>query len=136
MNSNADQCFHLPVEVILEIHHEAITQFGGATGIRDIALLESAAAAPQAGFGGKSVYEDTVDVAGAYLFYLCRNHPFIDGNKRVALGSCIVFLRINGYTTSGDGQEWEDLTMSVAAGEIDRIAATQKLRNLLSEEPG
>ncbi|MGC4014025.1 MAG: type II toxin-antitoxin system death-on-curing family toxin [Luteolibacter sp.] len=131
MNPSSDHCFHLTVEIAHEIHEEAITQFGGAPGIREIALLESAAAAPQAGFGGKSVYVDAIDVAGAYLFYLCSNHPFIDGNKRVALGSCIVFLRINGYTTVEDGQAWEDLTFGVAAGTIDRTAATEMLRSLV-----
>lgn len=63
---------------------------------RDINLLQSAVAAPQASFGGVSAFSDTVEIAGAYLYYLCSNHPFVDDNKRVALGACLVFLQLNG----------------------------------------
>jgi death-on-curing protein len=94
-------------------------------------LLESAVAAPHASFGGQSPYKDLADVAAAYLFYLCRNHPFIDGNKRTALGACIVFLRLNGAEPKNDGPEWEDLALAVAASAIDRDEATQRLRRLL-----
>jgi death on curing protein len=122
---------HLTVEVVQEIHAEAIRQFGGSAGIRELALLESAVAAPQAGFGGESAYADIVEVAAAYLFFLCRNHPFVDGNKRAALGSCIVFLRLNGLEPQSDSQAWEDLTLDVAASRIDREQATTRLRSLL-----
>jgi death-on-curing protein len=122
---------HLTVEVVQEIHAEAIGQFGGSAGIRELALLESAVAAPQAGFGGESAYADIVEVAAAYLFFLCRNHPFVDGNKRAALGSCIVFLRLNGLEPQSDSQAWEDLTLDVAASRIDREQATTRLRSLL-----
>jgi death-on-curing protein len=122
---------HLTVEVVQEIHAEAISQFGGSAGIRELALLESAVAAPQAGFGGESAYADIVEVAAAYLFFLCRNHPFVDGNKRAALGSCIVFLRLNGLEPQSDSQAWEDLTLDVAASRIDREQATTRLRSLL-----
>jgi death-on-curing protein len=71
------------------------------------------------------------EVAAAYLFYLCKNHPFIDGNKRAALGACIVFLRLNGNEPKSDGPEWEELTLAVAASEIDRDEATRRLRRLL-----
>lgn len=131
MSAAPDNCFHLTVEIIREIHAEAIARFGGSAGVRDIALLESAVAAPQAGFGGKSPYQDIVEVAAAYLFYLCRNHPFIDGNKRAALGACIVFLRLNGIEPEDDGPEWEQLTLAVAASVLDRHEATQRLRKLL-----
>jgi len=123
--------YHLPVEVVQEIHAEAIGQFGGSAGIRDLALLESAVAAPQAGFGGKSVYTDIAEVAAAYLFFLCRNHPFVDGNKRAALGSCIIFLRLNGVEPHPDSQAWEDITLDIAASRIDREQATKRLRALI-----
>jgi death-on-curing protein len=123
--------YYLTVEVVREIHAEAIGQFGGSAGIRELALLESAVAAPQASFGGESVYKDLVEVAAAYLFFLCRNHPFIDGNKRAALGSCIVFLRLNGAEPQSDSQAWEDLTLDVAASRIDREQTTKRLRALL-----
>lgn len=123
--------FHLTVEIVREIHAEAIEAFGGSTGVCEPSLLESAVAAPQATIGGTSPYADLVEMAAAYLFYLCRNHPFIDGNKRTALGACLVFLRLNGLEPKADGPEWEELTLAVAASEIDREEATARLRNLL-----
>jgi len=131
MSATAENCFHLTVEIVREIQTEAITRFGGAEGVREMTLLESAVAAPQASFGGGSPYHDIAEVAAAYLFYLCKNHPFIDGNKRAALGACVVFLRLNGIEPKSDGPEWEDLTLAVAASEIDRAEATRRLRKLL-----
>jgi death-on-curing protein len=132
MKTDANDCLHLTIEIVLEIHAEAITQFGGSDGLRDRALLESAIAAPQASFGGVSPFNDTVDVAAAYLFYLCSNHAFIDGNKRVALGACLVFLQLNGYTPAPDSDDWENLTLAVAAGALGRDEVTAKLRLLVS----
>ena len=86
-------------------------------------------------FGGKSPFADLAEVAAAYLFYLCRNHPFIDGNKRAALGACIVFLRLNGIEPKPDGLEWEELTLAVAASTIDREETTKRLRKLLPKSP-
>ncbi|MDB6033379.1 MAG: Death-on-curing family protein [Verrucomicrobiales bacterium] len=131
MSIPAEICFHLTPEIVLEIHTEAIARFGGSDGVREQALLESAVAAPQASFGGKSPYADLVEVAAAYLYYLCQNHPFIDGNKRTALGACIVFLRLNGIEPQPDSPEWEGLTLDVAAGALDRNGATARLRKLL-----
>ncbi len=114
-----------------EIHAEAIARFGGADGVRDVALLESAVAAPQASFGSGSPYADLAEVATAYLYYLCKNHPFVDANKRAALGACIVFLRLNGVEPNADGPEWEELTLAIAADRLDRDEATMRLRTLL-----
>jgi death-on-curing protein len=131
MSTRADECFHLTVDILLEIHAAAIAGFGGSDGLRDRALLESAIAAPQATCGGDSVYEDIPEMAAAYLFYICRNHPFLDGNKRAALGACLVFLRLNGFEPAPDGPEWEQLTLDVAASKLDRDATTARLRVLL-----
>ena len=131
MRVTPENCFHLTVEIVREIHAEAIAKFGGSDGVREPSLLESAVAAPQASFGGRSPYRDLAEVAAAYLFYLCRNHPFLDGNKRAALGACIVFLRLNGIEPKTDGSDWEELTLAVAASELDRDEATQRLRSLL-----
>jgi len=131
MSAMPEDCFHLSVEIVREIHAEAIAKFGGSDGVREATLLESAVAAPQASFGGQSPYRDLVEVAAAYLFYLCMNHPFIDGNKRTALGACIVFLRLNGIEPKTDGPGWEELTLAVAASAIDREEATKRLRKLL-----
>jgi len=131
VSASLENCFQLTVEMVREIHAEAISKFGGSDGVRDSALLESAVAAPQASFGGKSPYRDLAEVAAAYLYYLCRNHPFIDGNKRAALGSCIVFLRLNGVEPRPDGPEWEDLVLAIAAGSLDREQATIRVRELV-----
>jgi death-on-curing protein len=132
VSATPENCFHLTVDIVEEIHAEALRQFGGSEGLRDAALLESAVAAPQATFGGNSPYADLVEVAAAYLFYLCRNHPFIDGNKRVALGACLVFLRLNGLEPKPDGPEWEAITLDVAASRLDRADTTARLRTLVA----
>ena len=126
-----DACAHLTVEIVREVHTEAIARFGGSDGVREMALLESAVAAPQASVGGRSPFADIAEIAGAYLYYLCKNHPFIDGNKRTALGACIVFFRVNGVEPQADGPEWEELTLAVAESAIDRSKATIRLRRLL-----
>ena len=128
---SVDDGFHLTVDIVREIHAEAIARFGGSEGVRDVALLESAVAVPQATVGGRSPFADLVEVAAAYLFYLCRNHPFVDGNKPAALGACLVFLRINGVEPDGDGPEWESLTLDVAASRLDRDETTRRLRRLV-----
>jgi death on curing protein len=131
MSAKPENFLYLTVEIVREIHAAAIAKFGGANGVRDLALLESAVAAPQAGFGGHSPYCDLVERAAAYLFFLCRNHAFVDGNKRTALGACIVFLRLNGLEPAPDGPAWEELTLAVAAGELDRTETTKRLRKLV-----
>jgi death on curing protein len=131
MKATPENCFHLTVEIVREIHAEAVAKFGGSDGVRDLALLESAVAVPQASVGGGSPYHDMAEVAAAYLFFLCRNHPFVDGNKRAALGACLVFLRLNGIEPRTDGPEWEELTLAVAASAIDRDETTRRLRKLL-----
>ena len=131
MKTDITNCLHLTVEIVIEIHGEAVAQFGGSPGLRDRALLEAAVAAPQAGFGGVSRFKDVVEVAGAYLFYLCSNHPFVDDNKRAALGACLIFLRLNGHRPAPDSVEWENPTLAVAAGALSRDEVTAKLRALV-----
>ena len=132
MSARPTDCVQLTVDIVEEIHAEAIRQFGGLDGVRDRALLESAVAAPQATFGGESVFKDIVDVAAAYLFYLCRNHPFLDGNKRAALGACLVFLQLNDRAPAADGASWERLTLEVANGSLDRRQTATHLRRLVA----
>ena len=127
MITTPENCFHLTVEIVREIHHAAIRDFGGSDGVREIALLESAVAAPQATFGGKAIYASLTEIAAAYLYYLCRNHPFLDGNKRTSLGAYLVFLRLNGVETKPDGPQWEEMVLDVAASRIDREETTKRL---------
>ena len=133
MSATPDDCVHLTIDVVREIHAEAIKQFGGLNGVRDENLLASAVLTPQSSFGGKSPYADMVEIAAAYLFYICKNHPFLDGNKRTAMMSAIVFLRLNGMEPLPDSTEWEKLMLDVAASKIDRDETTRGLRKLLKK---
>jgi death on curing protein len=131
VSASPDDCVHLSIDIVREIHAEAIKQFGGLNGVRDQDLLASAVLTPQSSFGGKSPYAGIVEIAAAYLFYICKNHPFVDGNKRTAMMAAIVFLRLNGIEPLPDSAEWEKLMLDVAASEIDRATSTQRLRKLL-----
>ncbi|MEQ1751538.1 MAG: Fic family protein, partial [Prosthecobacter sp.] len=83
---------HPTVEAVLAIHEEVLAAHGGSPGLRSRELLESAIAAPQASMMGVPLITDPIEIAAAYLFYLCSNHAFVDGNKRAALATCLVFL--------------------------------------------
>jgi death-on-curing protein len=124
---------HPTVEAVKAIHAEVLAAHSGATGLREEALLESAVAAPQATMMGEPLFTDPVEIAAAYLFYLCRNHPFVDGNKRTALATCLVFLSENKLLPGEklDTDAWESLTLDVAASRLDREQTTKRLRKLL-----
>lgn len=131
MSLTPDNCTHLTVEIVKALHDAALERFGGLQGIREEALLQSAVAAPQATFGGQSPFADLVEVAAAYLYYLARNHAFLDGNKRTAMLTAIVFLRVNGLDTAADSPEWENLMVDVGASRLDRDQTTARLRALV-----
>ena len=120
MNVTPDACVHLTVDVVKEIHAAVLAAFGGAEGIRDEGLLHSAVAAPQATLGGQSPFADLAEVAAAYLFYLCRNHPFVDGNKRTGHAAMEVFLVLNGFEIRAPVEEQEQIVLKVASGEMER----------------
>ena len=106
----------LDIDLVLDFHAEQLALFGGAEGIRDQNLLESALARPlnKFGYGGS----DIAALAAAYGFGIAKNHPFIDGNKRTALASMIVFLGLNKVEIEASPQELTALILSLAAGEI------------------
>jgi death on curing protein len=124
---------HLTVSAVKSIHAEVLAAHGGARGIRHEALLESAVAAPQATMMGQPLISDPIEIAAAYLFYLCRNHAFIDGNKRTALAACLVFLESNNLLPQAKlpTDQWEEFVLDVAASKLDRDATTRRLRKLL-----
>lgn len=123
---------YLTVEAIKAIHGEVLAAHGGAAGIRDETLLESAVAAPQASMMGQPLISDPIEIAAAYLFYICKNHAFVDGNKRTALAACLVFLEENGLLPDRKLpiNDWEQFVLDVAASKIDRDATTGRLRKL------
>ena len=132
MSGTPNDCIHLATTDVEEIHAQVIAAYGGLAGVRDHGLLESAIAAPQATAFGVSPFTDLIEVAAAYLFYLCRNHPFHDGNKRVAMAASIVFMRLNGLTPAPDSDAWESLMLDVASSRLDRIQTTERLRTLVT----
>src|SRR5205823_14545155 len=123
----SDAIRHLTVSAVKAIHAEVLAAHGGARGIRDEALLESAVAAPQATMMGRPLITDPIEIAAAYLFYICRNHPFVDGNKRTALAACLVFLEGNDLLPSVKlaMDEWGNFVLDLAASKLDRDATTQ-----------
>ena len=126
---------HLTAAAVKAIHREVLASHGGARGTRDEALLESAVAAPQATMMGRALLTDRIEIGGAYLFYLCRNHAFVDGNKRTALAACLVFLESNDLlpNTRFPTDEWEAFVLDVAASRLDRKETTARLRKLLKQ---
>lgn len=124
---------HLTVAAVKAIHREVLAAHGGAAGIRNQTLLESAVAAPQATMMGQSLISDPIEIAAAYLFYICRNHPFVDGNKRTALAACLVFLETNNLLPGAKLpiDDWEKFVLDVAASKLNRDGTTQRLGRLL-----
>lgn len=106
----------LEIGIVLDIHAEQLALFGGPDGIRDLGLLESALARPQ----NKYSYGETnlIVLAAAYGFGIVRNHPFIDGNKRTALASMIVFLNLNKLDLDAPQEAATAIVLALAAGEI------------------
>ncbi|MFO0916994.1 MAG: type II toxin-antitoxin system death-on-curing family toxin [Planctomycetaceae bacterium] len=111
------------MDELVVIHQRVISAHGGSVGIRDRGLLESAASVPAAQFSGQYLHVDVPTMAAAYLFHLCKNHPFLDGNKRVALAAADVFLELNDYQLSASDDELEKLTLSVADSSTSKEAA-------------
>lgn len=129
----SDAVRHLTIAAVKAIHAEVLAAHGGAPGLRDETLLESAISAPQATMMGQPLISDPIEIAAAYLFYICRNHAFVDGNKRTALAACLVFLESNNLLEEEKlpPDEWEEFVLDVAASKLDRDATTLRLRKLL-----
>jgi death-on-curing protein len=117
----------LDTDIVLDIHAEQLALFGGGDGMRDLGLLESALARPL----NKFAYGETdlATLAAAYAFGIARNHPFVDGNKRAAFGSMIVFLGLNGIDLDVPPQDATAIILEVAAGEIDEDGLARWLRD-------
>lgn len=108
----------------ITIHRRLVEEFGGEAGLRDRGLLESALAMPRAMFGGEYLHADLPHMAAAYHYHLCSNHPFVDGNKRVAVAVAEVFLRANGMELEATDDEIVDLTIGVASGRAGKPEVT------------
>lgn len=115
---------YLSLGEIVDLHQELLDQTGGATGIRDLGGLESALAQPRATFDGSDLHPTVVHKAAALGFSLTLNHPFVDGNKRVAHAAIEVFLLLNGRELVGTVDEQERLMLDLADGQITREELT------------
>ncbi len=121
----SDGILFLTVEQVLAIHQKMIERYRGESTIRDVGLIDSAVMMPQQSFEGEYLHPSLASMAAAYLFHLCSNHGFADGNKRTAVGAALVFLDANRHELSLTIDEIEQITMDVAGGALDKERLTQ-----------
>ncbi len=110
----------LDKNTILAFHQDQIETYGGSPGIRDEGLIDSALAQAEATFGGEYVHEDIFEMAAAYGFHICQNHPFYDGNKRIALIAIYTFLHVNGHRLKADKKSLFAIIMDLASGKVEK----------------
>lgn len=120
----------LTVADVLTIHEEQIEAYGGIRGIRDEGLLESAVMMAQASFGGEYLHADLFEMAAAYAFHIAENQTFLDGNKRTALVSALVFLDINGCLILDDEMKLYDAMIAIANKEMDKYDLADLIKTL------
>ena len=115
-----DKIHFLTFNQVMAIHQRMIADFGGNASVRDQGMLEGAVTMPSQSWGGQYLHEDLSDMAAAYLFHICQNHAFIDGNKRTALACAEMFLLINDRVLTATNKELENLTLGVADGRVSK----------------
>lgn len=131
----ADTPRFLSVEDVLRLHAIAIADHGGDPGIRDRGLLDSALAMPRQQFDGVYLHDGIAAMAAAYAFHICKNHAFIDGNKRAAAAAMIALLLDNGWSFDADADEAEPAFLSLAAGQTIKEAFAQWVSEKTHEKP-
>jgi death on curing protein len=125
--TDTDEPFWLDSDMLIDMHHEQLMQFGGPEGIRDRGMLDSALGRPQ----HKYAYGETdlAVLAAAYAFGIARNHPFVDGNKRAAFHALMVFLRINGIAFAPAPPEATAIILELAAGNVGEEGLARWIRD-------
>ncbi len=115
---------YLSAEQVLFLHDRLIEETGGEHGVRDLGGLESALARPHAAFGDTEFYPGLMEKAAVLMDGLTRNHPFIDGNKRISISTAVLFLQVNGYRLSATNPALEQFAIYVTTIKpgIDMIA--------------
>jgi death on curing protein len=119
----------LTLDEVLSIHEEQIRLFGGPSGLRDAGLLLSAMGNVEATFGGVFLHESIFDMAAAYLYGICRNHPFLDGNKRTGAAAALTFLDMNRIELDADEDEFYRLVIGVAEGRVSKASVAVFLQD-------
>jgi death-on-curing protein len=129
------QPWFLNIDHTMRLHRSLIETYGGSEGVRDVGLLHSALAMPQASFGGEFLHRDLFEMAAAYLYHIVQNHPFIDGNKRVGAAAAIIFLSMNDMELTVDEDALVDLVLQVACGTVGKPEITTFLRTHTRPSP-
>ncbi len=119
---------YLSLKEVLALYRRVMEQSGGMPGIRSLDALLSALAQPRLTFGGQDLYPTIVDKAAALGYAIIKNHPFVDGNKRLGHAAMETFLVLNGYEIDAPVDEQEQVILQLAAGTMDREAFTEWLR--------
>jgi death-on-curing protein len=125
----------LTLDQVLAEHAEQLRRYGGSAGLRDERLLRSALGQPEASFGGVWLHEDLASMAAAYIFHLSQNHPFVDGNKRIAAAAGVLFLALNGQMMEADPDAFADIVMHTADGRTTKDDLATFLRAHLRPWP-
>jgi len=119
----------LDLDHVMRLHRSLIEHYGGLDGTRDMGLLQSAIAMPQASYGGELLHSDIFEMAAAYLYHIVQNHPFLDGNKRTGAAAAIVFLAMNNIQIDNDETGLVDMTLSVACGQAGKTEIAEFFRS-------
>ncbi len=122
----------LPAEIVLAIHEDQIRLYGGSYGVCNRGMLDAALHMPQAQFDGEFLHTTLYSMATTYGFHLCQNHPFIDGNKRVAGMTMLTFLQLNGLTPTVAEMEYYTVMMAVASSQKNKDELTNWLYNAVT----
>ncbi len=110
----------IPKEVILFFHEQLIQTYGGTTGIRDEKLLDSAIEQPKVTYEGKYLHDSLIKMAAAYGYHLCNNHPFVDGNKRIALVAMDIFLQRNNSEITASEKETYKMMIKLSTEDLNK----------------
>jgi len=120
----------LTLAEVLDIHNDQIRRYGGKDGARDLGLLESAISIPQTGFGGRLLHSSLFEMASAYAYHISENQPFVDGNKRTALASALIFLEMNGVFICDPKGQLYDAMIKVSTHKLGKKALAALLAEL------
>lgn len=123
----------IPKHIIIFFHEQLINFYGGTKGIQNEELLDSALEQPKIMFGGAYLHDSLTKMAAAYGFHLCKNHPFIDGNKRIALVVMDTFLQQNGYEICASEKMVYEIMIKLASGELTKEELTDWLGKNISK---
>lgn len=123
----------LSLEEILLLHELQLQHYGGASGLRDQNLLESALHMPQASFGGEFVHHGVFEMAAAYAFHIAENQPFVDGNKRTALAAALVFLDLNSVEINDPDELLYGAMIDIANKKLTKTGVAELLAQLAGD---